>query len=101
MKLYYFAHRYGGDPMNRLRARERFDLLHGEYADAGIVLWAPWLALAESCIDEKLAWHIIEVCVRASDGVVLDLDGTDEPTPGMVKERDISLAVGGKVEVVR
>lgn len=106
MKLYYYAHRFRDpDPVrqqwNLSDAKERFARWAHVYCARDVILQAPWIPWAEAGLDEELAWHLIESCVRVSSGIVLDLDGAEEPSPGMVRERHICLAVGGKVEVVR
>lgn len=106
MKLWYFAHRYSDknpvkQTFNLMDAKFRKRTLESEYESRGIRLWAPWLELAEARIPEHIAWNIISHCVRICAGIVLDLDGADEPSPGMVRERKIMETVGGEVEVVR
>lgn len=105
-RLFYYAHRYR-DPdraiqaANLSKAKAGFDFLRQDFNARGIRLWAPWFALADAGIDEETCWLVIDRCVRVCHGIVLDLDGTREPSPGMLRERDIMLSVGGAVEVVR
>lgn len=106
MKLWYYAHRFRDASAekrrnNLLDAFVRFHASESHFASRGRILWAPWLQIADAGVPEEEAWLVIDKCVRISSGIVLDLDGADEPSPGMIRERDIMLAVGGKVEVVR
>lgn len=104
--LYYYAHRYSNSDQaiqqaNLARAKQRLAYLGPSFRARGIVLWAPWIEMAEAGVPEDAAWLVIEKCVRVCDGIVLDLDGADEPSPGMGREWKIAETVGAKVEVVR
>lgn len=106
MELHWYSHRLS-DPnpvfraVNLSDAKRRFRVFSEEYRERGVRLWAPWIELAEVGVDEDEAWLVIEICLRRCQGIVLDLDGDDEPSPGIIRERKIAEAVGAKVEVVR
>src|SRR5512143_1955432 len=100
--LWYYAHRFRDkDPVkqakNLERALERFEKACSASGERR--LWAPWLDMASSGVDEYEAWLVIDKCIRISAGIVLDLDGDDELSPGMSLEQLIAEAVGAQVEV--
>ena len=101
MKLYYYSHRLSGPDReeNLARARQRFDYFKRYYALRCIVLWAPWIQLAEAEMPEEDAWFLIKKMVRFSGGIVLDLDG-EEISEGMAREWKMALSVGADAEMV-
>ena len=99
MTLLYYAHRYQGFTANLLRAKRNFAVLRDEYARKGIVLWAPWIPMAEAGISEGSAWRTVGACIAASHGIVSDLDGEPE-SPGMAREREMATRMGKSIMVV-
>lgn len=87
-RLCYYSHRFGGDPANLARAKARFAELEALWKTErpDLVLWAPWLKVAEVLrygVDDP--WHSIEEDIRLSLALVLDHDG--EPrSAGMARE---------------
>jgi sugar phosphate isomerase/epimerase len=104
MKLWYYSHRYTDDDpkvqeANLQRAKERLAELRPTCADRGIRLVAPWFNWAEACINDIVAWRLIESALRWHDGILLDLDGA-EISAGMRRERKMMKQLGGEIEVL-
>jgi hypothetical protein len=104
--LVYYAHRYGGSAANLARAKERFAQLQPEYEARGCVLWAPWIALAEAGVSERIAWDVLYESVAVSNAIVLDKDGAPL-SDGMIEEKGIATdneltieEIGSEVEEV-
>lgn len=99
MQLLYYCHRYGGFTANIMRAKRNFAVHRDEFARKGIVVWAPWIALAEAMVLEAQVWPAIEACIDASSGIIWDLDG-ESPSPGLMRERGIADRMGkGVIEI--
>jgi hypothetical protein len=99
VKLAYYSHRYGGNPENLARAKDRFAELAPKYASLGIILWAPWFVLADAGVREDLVWNFISEAIFLSTRIVIDLDGAPA-SEGMVAERDEALAWNEEIETL-
>lgn len=99
MTLAYYAHRYGGSAANIARAKERFAHLQPEYAARGIVLWAPWIGLAEAGVEEEICWEVIDAAMGASSMLVLDRDGAPL-SDGMLEEKAMAVDVELPIEEI-
>lgn len=104
-QLWYYAHRYtDADPAvqrwNLDRAKERLECLH---LTMWMDLWAPWIELADHGTPDDLVWPVIEASIRASAGLLVDLDETTESkgwSPGLIREASVALGAGKDVLVV-
>jgi hypothetical protein len=98
--LIWYSHRYGGNPVNLTRAKERFAVLAPHFAKEGKILHAPWFALADAGIEEDRALAFCRGGVIASDLLFLDLDG-EEQSPGMQFEHQVAAENGVEVSWIR
>jgi hypothetical protein len=103
-RLLYYCHRLRHpDPEvqqgNHNRADRRYVSAYMDYAERGVLVWAPWLDLATRGVDEAVAWAVIKAAIAASDGILLDLDGADE-SHGMRRERELAERLGKSVETM-
>ena len=87
--LVWYSHRYGRDPANLARAKQRFEVLRRYFAGKGKILHAPWFALSDAGTDEPRALEFCKAGVVASDELFLDLDG-EEQSPGMLIEHEVA-----------
>jgi alpha-beta hydrolase superfamily lysophospholipase len=99
MPLCYYCHRFSGYAANLIRAKRNFAVYREEYARKGVVLWAPWIALADAGVPEADVWPFIEAAITVSGGILYDLDG-ESAIPGMLRERGIAELLGKGVLAV-
>jgi hypothetical protein len=100
---WYYSHRLtDSDPATRRwnlsEARRKLAYLQHRSIDD---IWAPWLDLAESSVDEANVWHFIEAAIACCDGILIDLRDGGEESDGMKRERELAEILGLKVETLR